>query len=109
MLTSSLTSSLTSFQDLFANLECICKEKGWPIAKWVGSREKHADGTHHVHIGIHFVKRPNIKDPRVFDFLGCEVEGCCPDEGLRPHLSGFHNWKRLDDYVNSILFDSVGL
>lgn len=62
-------------------MECICKEKGWPIAKWVGSREKHADGTHHVHIGVHFVKRPNIKDSRVFDFPGCEVEGCCPDEG----------------------------
>lgn len=66
----------------------------------MGSREKHADGSHHVHIGIHFVKRPNIKDPRVFDKPACEVEGCCPDEGLIAGVNQFPEY--LSAYVEFI-------
>lgn len=55
-------------EELICHVECVCKEKGWSIKSWAAATELHSDGKRHVHIGLKFSARPNIKDPRVFDY-----------------------------------------
>lgn len=63
-------------EDLSSYVLDICKSKGWAVKSYCASTEKHSDGENHVHIGLKFSKRPNIKDSRVFDYT-CDPSYCC--------------------------------
>lgn len=67
-------------EDLEQHVRCICKDKGWDINKLVATTEKHADGSNHVHIGIKFVKKPNLTRADTFDLpcdCGCGTSTSC--------------------------------
>jgi len=86
-------------EDLYCHVECICKENKWVIEKFVASLESHSDGTKHVHIGLHFIERPNIKNCRIFDMPACDVPGCCPEQGMK---GTFFQW--ADKYFVVVKF-----
>lgn len=80
-------------EDLSSYVMDICKSKGWSLKSWCAATEKHSDGERHVHIGLKFSKRPNIKDPRVFDYE-CDPSYCC-SKHVVPKLRVIDAWDYL--------------
>lgn len=53
---------------LIMHIREICDEHDWKIDKYMMCDELHKNGGGHSHIGLHFVKRPNITKCDTFDF-----------------------------------------
>lgn len=61
--------------------------------EYASAREEHKDGTHHMHVFIHFIKRKDVRSARYFDVSINSVK-------YHPNIKKVHNRKGWLDYIS---------